>query len=267
MDEQAWTAGVSANGARTTFSPVVELRQYTLHPGGRDALIEVFDNHLVEPQEETGMKVIGQFRDLERDDRFVWLRGFNDMEARRASLEAFYGGPVWAEHKDAANATMISSDDVLLLAPAWPGFGLRPHRSRARPARPGRHHYHGDDLPRRTRRGSGFRRFVPEGSGAVACRSRSAAHRRFRHRARPKQLSAPAGAGRRKCFHRVLALRRCCGARAPRSDAGQFRRLATRPAPPPAEAFFQTLGSAQTCADRAFPALNRFVSNARAICA
>jgi quinol monooxygenase YgiN len=121
MDEQAWTTSVSANGARTTFSPVVELRQYTLHPGRRDALIDIFDNHLVEPQEETGMKVIGQFRDLDRDDRFVWLRGFDDMEARRASLEAFYGGPVWAERKDAANATMISSDDVLLLAPAWPG--------------------------------------------------------------------------------------------------------------------------------------------------
>lgn len=67
------------------------------------------------------MKVIGQFRDLDRSDQFVWLRGFDDMESRQASLSAFYGGPVWAEHKDAANATMISSDDVLLLAPAWPG--------------------------------------------------------------------------------------------------------------------------------------------------
>jgi hypothetical protein len=67
------------------------------------------------------MKVIGQFRDLDRPDRFVWLRGFDDMESRRASLGAFYGGPVWAEYKDAANATMISSDDVLLLSPAWQG--------------------------------------------------------------------------------------------------------------------------------------------------
>ncbi|NGO52524.1 NIPSNAP family protein [Allomesorhizobium camelthorni] len=121
MYEQAQDDVASAAGSRATFSPVVELRQYTLHPGKRDALIDVFDNHLVEPQEETGMKVIGQFRDLNRPDRFVWLRGFDDMESRRASLSAFYGGPVWAEHKDAANATMISSDDVLLFGPAWPG--------------------------------------------------------------------------------------------------------------------------------------------------
>jgi quinol monooxygenase YgiN len=118
--KQARDAAASPAGSRAAFSPVVELRQYTLHPGRRDALIDIFDNHLVETQEETGMKVIGQFRDLDRDDRFAWLRGFDDMEARRASLSAFYGGPVWAEHKDAANATMISSDDVLLLAPAWP---------------------------------------------------------------------------------------------------------------------------------------------------
>jgi CBS domain-containing protein len=30
---------------------------------------------------------------------------------------AFYGGPVWAAHRDKANDTMIDSDDVLLLRP------------------------------------------------------------------------------------------------------------------------------------------------------
>ena len=106
------------------FSPVVELRQYTLHPGRRDTLIDIFDRHFVESQEDTGMKVIGQFRDLDRPDYFVWMRGFDGMEARRRSLEAFYDGPVWAKHKSAANATMVDSDDVLLLKPAWPGAGF-----------------------------------------------------------------------------------------------------------------------------------------------
>lgn len=100
------------------FSPVVELRQYTLKPGARETLIDVFDNHLIEGQEELGMAVIGQFRDLDRPDMFVWLRGFADMERRRDGLHAFYNGPVWAEHSHAANATMIDSDDVLLLKPA-----------------------------------------------------------------------------------------------------------------------------------------------------
>lgn len=101
-------------------TPIVELRQYTLRPGRRDELIDLFDAKLVESQEAEGMAVIGQFRDLDRPDRFVWLRGFPSMDERRASLEAFYTGPVWREHREAANATMLETDDVLLLRPATP---------------------------------------------------------------------------------------------------------------------------------------------------
>ena len=99
--------------------PLVELRQYTLHGGKRDELIELFERELVESQEAVGMKVIGTFTDLDRPDHFVWLRGFKDMDSRLAGLSAFYGGPVWKAHRNKANATMIDSDNVLLLrAPA-----------------------------------------------------------------------------------------------------------------------------------------------------
>lgn len=101
---------------------VYELRQYTLHPGARDTLIELFDREFVESQDAVGAHVVGQFRDLDAQDRFVWLRKFRDMEARRAALAAFYGGPVWKEHSHAANATMIDSDDVLLLRPTSGAF-------------------------------------------------------------------------------------------------------------------------------------------------
>ena len=106
--------------------PVVELRQYTLHPGKRDVLIDLFDREFIEPQEALGIKVIGQFRDLDRPDLFVWLRGFRDMTSRAKALGDFYGGPVWKTHREAANATMIDSDNVLLLRPAvlTSGFSL-----------------------------------------------------------------------------------------------------------------------------------------------
>jgi len=97
---------------------VVELRQYLLRPGRTDDLVDVFDRELVETQEACGMRVIGQFRDLDRPDWFVWLRGFADMEARRRALTDFYGGPVWKEHGPAAVDTMIDSDNVLLLEPS-----------------------------------------------------------------------------------------------------------------------------------------------------
>src|SRR5262249_55069740 len=99
---------------------VVELRQYTLKPRQRDALINLFDHRFVESQEALGITVIGQFRDRGNADRFVWLRGFRDMEDRHKALEGFYNGPVWAANRTAANDTMLDSDNVLLLKPARP---------------------------------------------------------------------------------------------------------------------------------------------------
>ena len=107
-----------------TCCPIVELRQYTLHPGMRDVLIDLFDREFVESQEALGMRVIGQFRDLEDANRFVWLRGFRDMPSRGRGLADFYGGPVWKAHCDAANATMIDFDNVLLLRWARPESGF-----------------------------------------------------------------------------------------------------------------------------------------------
>jgi hypothetical protein len=103
---------------------IVELRQYTLHPGKREALVTLFDREFVESQEELGMMVLGQFRDLEDPDRFVWLRGFTTMSRRAEALSNFYSGPVWKANRVAANATMIDSDNVLLLRPAYATSGF-----------------------------------------------------------------------------------------------------------------------------------------------
>ncbi|MDQ6639844.1 MAG: NIPSNAP family protein [Pseudomonadota bacterium] len=112
---------------------IVELRQYTLHPRQRDVLVELFEKEFVEPQRAAGARVIGQFLDLDDPDRFVWLRGFDSMAARAISLATFYEGPVWKANRQAANATMLDSDNVLLLRPAGPdrGFELADPRRNA----------------------------------------------------------------------------------------------------------------------------------------
>ena len=113
-----------------TNSPVVELRQYALKPGARDTLVEIFEAEFVESQEALGTAVGGLFHDRDDPDRFVWMRGFASMEARkdgagRPSTSAARRGRSTVR---AANATMIDSDDVLLLRPTDP-----PHP----PAEPG----------------------------------------------------------------------------------------------------------------------------------
>jgi NIPSNAP len=99
---------------------VVELRRYTLHPGRRDDLVRLFEREFVETQQALGLQVLATFIDPARPDTFVWLRGFASMAERLQGLQAFYGGPVWQRHRDEANATMIDSDDVLLLRPITP---------------------------------------------------------------------------------------------------------------------------------------------------
>lgn len=103
--------------------PVVELRRYKLHPSRLPDLLAVFERHLIEPQENSGMTVGGTFADEDDSASFTWFRGFADHGARVRALETFYGGPVWARHCDAANATMVDSDDVLVLRPTQPAYG------------------------------------------------------------------------------------------------------------------------------------------------
>jgi len=118
--------------ADATCCNVLELRQYTLRPGTREPFIELFDNVFADPQDATGMTVIGEFRDLDRPNRFVWIRGFQDMPLRATELAAFYKGDLWHAHRDEANASIDESDNVLLLEPASPAL-----RFRNIPARPG----------------------------------------------------------------------------------------------------------------------------------
>ncbi len=113
---------------------VIELRRYDLRPGARETLIELFEREFVETQEAGGIRVLGTFRDADDPTCFVWLRGFLDMPSRLEALRAFYEGPVWARHKDAANATMISSDNVLLLRPLDRSSRLALDSSRRPPA-------------------------------------------------------------------------------------------------------------------------------------
>ncbi len=116
---QASDASTTApHASKPPCCAVIELRQYTLYPGKRDVLIELFDREFVEPQEALGMQIVGEFRDLDNPDRFVWVRGFADMPSRAQALAAFYGGPVWQVHRNQANATMVDSSNVLLLRPA-----------------------------------------------------------------------------------------------------------------------------------------------------
>ncbi|MBJ7437891.1 MAG: NIPSNAP family protein [Sphingopyxis sp.] len=123
------TAG--AHASETDDAQVIELRQYKLEPGTRDAFVALFEDKLLDSQEAVGMRLMGQFRDRDDGDRFTWIRAFADMSARERALNSFYFGPVWKANRDAANPMLIDNDNVLLLRPAAPGLKFEPPAARS----------------------------------------------------------------------------------------------------------------------------------------
>ena len=145
---------------------VFELRQYMLHPGQRDILVDVFDDNFVEGQEAAGIRVIGQYRDLDDPDRFVWLRSFPDMESRKVALTKLYSGPIWKAHGRVASGTMVDSDNVLLLRPLRPDTVFAPSTIKLPPPGtrgPGKGRARGEHRLRRAQHAERVRRILREG--------------------------------------------------------------------------------------------------------
>jgi hypothetical protein len=111
-------------GSKTGPIRVVELRDYLLQGGATGDFARYFEEHFLVSQRDEGMHVLGQFAVVDEPDRFVWFRGFEDMETRLHGLTAFYGGPVWQAHRTAANGMMRESHHVHLLRPLGPVHAL-----------------------------------------------------------------------------------------------------------------------------------------------
>ena len=98
--------------------PVVEFRQYTLHPGRRDDLIGLFERELIEPQEAAGMALVGQFRDADNPDRFVWFSRFTDPAGLSAHRDALAHCRHWHTTVRPALLAMLTGEpQQLTLAP------------------------------------------------------------------------------------------------------------------------------------------------------
>lgn len=97
---------------------VLELRNYLLQPNTADRFKKYFNAYFVSPMHNLGGFTLGQFKIDSVNDRFVWFRGFKNMETRVKFLNDFYvGGKAWKDFGKGANDMMINSDNVYLLRP------------------------------------------------------------------------------------------------------------------------------------------------------
>ncbi len=103
---------------------VIELRRYTIQPGGREDFALYFESYFPEAFEQLGAIAFGHFFERARPDHFTWLRGFHDIDARARVNAEFYYGPLWKEHRETLNSLIVDSDDVLLLHPVSADRGV-----------------------------------------------------------------------------------------------------------------------------------------------
>jgi len=95
---------------------ILEIRKYTIREGKREEFIDFFENKTLKPQKKAGLRVVGQFRSLENENQFVWIRSYKSQQERAKQLRKFYLGPDWIEVQDEAG-TLIADTEVMLVAP------------------------------------------------------------------------------------------------------------------------------------------------------
>jgi hypothetical protein len=128
-------ATVSPWALSAGYSNFLELRIYELQAGQQARFLSYFEEHFLESQEVLGMRIWGQFRDLDNARQFVWLRGYRSMDERADALTRFYTSPVWEEYAPEVGAMLASrARHVHFLEPVSPELAL--DESLARPVLP-----------------------------------------------------------------------------------------------------------------------------------
>lgn len=113
---------------------ITELRRYVIKPDRLESWVDFFADAIAE-HTRLGMRV--EYAGVEMDTAtFVWLRSFDDEDARVDQKDAFYGGEWWLEREAFAMDHVLAYDVTFLDAAlvreggtvsrvAWPAKGDR----------------------------------------------------------------------------------------------------------------------------------------------
>lgn len=92
---------------------IVELREYKLKPNMKQAWLAWMNAELLPYQLSQGMRVLQTYiyKDENGDEWFVWLREFDDEQARQALYKKTYS-QWWKDEIRPRVFTMIEQDDI-----------------------------------------------------------------------------------------------------------------------------------------------------------
>ena len=125
----------SAAAEQPAAPKLFELRDYRAAEGGFDPLLSRFRDHTVALFTKHGMTNVGYWTPVENaNGRFIYLRGFKDMDNRAATTGTFKKDPEWREALEASQkgGKLIANIDSLFLeetdfSPGFSELGQGPH--------------------------------------------------------------------------------------------------------------------------------------------
>jgi|TARA_B110000014_G_scaffold123463_1_gene84890 hypothetical protein len=97
-------------GNRTLIS---QLRIYTINKGQMDSWLKVFNEDLRPQLAEHGIKVDGTWVDAE-NERFIWVRSFEDQADLEKKESAFYGSDKWLAGVDHVRGHLARRDITVI---------------------------------------------------------------------------------------------------------------------------------------------------------
>ncbi len=92
-----------------------EYRIYECHPGRRDDWVEYMESVIIPFQVSKGMVVAGSFIDEGDENRYVWMRRFNDEADREALYEAVYQSDGWLNEIAPKISDMLNRETITVM--------------------------------------------------------------------------------------------------------------------------------------------------------
>ena len=74
---------------------LIELREYTVRPGKRDAWVTLFEGELIPYHVANGVTVLGSWIVEDEENTFVWMRGYEDEADRAKKAAAMTESDYW----------------------------------------------------------------------------------------------------------------------------------------------------------------------------
>ena len=90
---------------------IFELQRYDIKPGKMDAWIKFMDEVIVPFQMSKGMVIPGCFFDAE-NDKYIWIRRFENEAEREQQYEAVYQSDHWKNELSAKVGEMINRETI-----------------------------------------------------------------------------------------------------------------------------------------------------------